>query len=141
MESSCVIPVESVYATVEIKSTLTRETLRQSIENIKSVKDLNITILKNSFIVPSHSNLILLKIFSYTSDSAIDTVAQIFNELWKDVSIEKQPRMICILDKGLIVNVSKEGMKEIVTNPSDSTMWGIVENTDELNLYLYYLFL
>lgn len=26
MESSCVIPVESVYATVEVKSTLTKET-------------------------------------------------------------------------------------------------------------------
>lgn len=141
MESSCVIPVESVYATVEIKSTLTRETLRQSIENIKSVKDLNITILKNSFIVPSQSNFILGTIFSYTSDSVIETVAQNVNELCKDVPKEKQPSMICILDKGLIVNVSKEGMKEIVTNPSDSTMWGIVENTDELNLYLYYLIL
>lgn len=80
-------------------------------------------------------------IFSYTSDSVIETVAQNVNELCKDVPKEKQPSMICILDKGLIVNVSKEGMKEIVTNPSDSTMWGIVENTDELNLYLYYLIL
>ncbi|MGI6063571.1 DUF6602 domain-containing protein [Blautia sp.] len=32
MESSCVIPVESVYATVEVKSTLNKETLKQSIE-------------------------------------------------------------------------------------------------------------
>ena len=34
-ESSCIIPVESVYAIIEIKSTLNKETLRQSIENIK----------------------------------------------------------------------------------------------------------
>ena len=35
MDSSSIIPVESVYATIEIKSTLTKETLRQSINNIK----------------------------------------------------------------------------------------------------------
>lgn len=40
MDSTKVIPVESVYAVIEVKSTLTKEELRKSIENINSVKQL-----------------------------------------------------------------------------------------------------
>ena len=49
--------------------------------------------------------------------------------------------MICILDKGLIVNVLKDGMREIATMPSDSTTWGVIKNTKEINFYLFYLVL
>lgn len=141
MESSCVIPVESVYATVEVKSTLTKETLKQSIENIKSVKQLEITVLKNSIFIPSQYNFILGTVFSYTSDSAIETVAQNVDEICRDVPKDKQPSVICILDKGLIVNVLKEGMREIVTIPSEATTWGVIKNTKEINFYLFYLIL
>lgn len=141
MESSCVIPVESVYATVEVKSTLTKETLKLSIENIRSVKQLDITVLKNSIFIPNQYNFILGTVFSYTSDSAIETVAQNINEICRDIPKEQQPSVICILDKGLIVNVLKEGMREIVTIPSESTTWGVIKNTKEINFYLFYLIL
>ena len=141
MESSCIIPVESVYATVEVKSTLTKETLKQSIENIRSVKQLEITVLKNSPFIPAQFNFILGTVFSYTSDSAIETVAQNVDEICRDIPKEKQPSVICILDKGLIVNVLKDGMREIATMPSDSTTWGVIKNTKEINFYLFYLVL
>ena len=141
MESSCVIPVESVYATVEVKSTLTKETLKQSIENIRSVKQLEITVLKNSPFIPAQFNFILGTVFSYTSDSAIETVVQNVDEICRDIPKEKQPSVICILDKGLIVNVLKDGMREIATMPSDSTTWGVIKNTKEINFYLFYLVL
>ena len=141
MESSCIIPVESVYATVEVKSTLTKETLKQSIKNIRSVKQLEITVLKNSPFIPAQFNFILGTVFSYTSDSAIETVAQNVDEICRDIPKEKQPSVICILDKGLIVNVLKDGMREIATMPSDSTTWGVIKNTKEINFYLFYLVL
>ena len=141
MESSCIIPVESVYATVEVKSTLTKEILKQSIENIRSVKQLEITVLKNSPFIPAQFNFILGTVFSYTSDSAIETVAQNVDEICRDIPKEKQPSVICILDKGLIVNVLKDGMREIATMPSDSTTWGVIKNTKEINFYLFYLVL
>lgn len=141
MESSCVIPVESVYATVEVKSTLNKETLKQSIENIKSVKQLEVTVLKNSMFIPAQYNFILGTVFSYTSDSSIETVAQNLDEFCGDIPKEKQPSVICILDKGLIVNVLKDGMSEIVTIPSDSTTWGVIKNAKEINFYLFYLIL
>ena len=141
MESSCIIPVESVYATVEVKSTLTKETLKQSIENIRSEKQLEITVLKNSPFIPAQFNFILGTVFSYTSDSAIETVVQNVDEICRDIPKEKQPSVICILDKGLIVNVLKDGMREIATMPSDSTTWGVIKNTKEINFYLFYLVL
>ena len=141
MESSCIIPVESVYATVEVKSTLTKEILKQSIENIRSVKQLEITVLKNSPFIPAQFNFILGTVFSYTSDSAIETVVQNVDEICRDIPKEKQPSVICILDKGLIVNVLKDGMREIATMPSDSTTWGVIKNTKEINFYLFYLVL
>ena len=141
MESSCIIPVESVYATVEVKSTLTKETLKQSIENIRSVKQLEITVLKNSPFIPAQFNFILGTVFSYTSDSAIETVVQNVDEICRDIPKEKQPSVICILDKGRIVNVLKDGMREIATMPSDSTTWGVIKNTKEINFYLFYLVL
>jgi hypothetical protein len=141
IESSCVIPVESVYATVEVKSTLTKETLKQSIENIRSVKQLKIAVLKNSPFIPPSYNFILGTVFAYTSDSAIETVAQNVSEICKDIPKDEQPSIICIFDKGLIVNVSKAGLKEIVTVPSDLTTWGIIKKEKEVNYYLFYLIL
>lgn len=141
MESSCVVPVESVYATVEVKSTLTKETLRQSIENIKSVKQLEITVLKNNFFIPAQYNFILGTVFSYTSDSSIETIAQNVDEICKNIPKENQPSVICILDKGLIVNVLKDGMRQIVTVPSEKTTWGVIKNVNEINFYLFYLIL
>lgn len=58
-EKSLVVPVESVYSTIEIKSTLTKETLRQSIANIRSVKMLKHTELMNSALVSARHNYIL----------------------------------------------------------------------------------
>ena len=141
MDSSSIIPVESVYATIEIKSTLTKETLRQSINNIKSVKKLKITVLRNSFIVPEQYNFILGSVFAYTSDSTIETIAQNVNDICKDIPKEIQPSVICILDKGFIVNVKKNKMNQIDVMPSEQTTWGIIKNTKEITFYLYYLIL
>lgn len=141
MESFCVIPVESVYATVEVKSSITKETLVQSVENIKSVKQLSINVLKNSMFIPSNYNFIMGTIFSYSSDSAIETIAQNLNEICKDIPKECQPTVVCILDKGLILNVMKENMREISIIPSEKTMWAIIKNTDDINFYLFYLIL
>ena len=141
MESNSVVPVESVYATVEVKSTLTRDTLRQSIENIRSVKTLEHNELQNSPIVFSRHNLIMGCIFSYTSDSSIETVARNVDEICADIPKNQQPNIVCIFDKGIIVNVLKSRAGQIEIDPSENTMWGIIKNDQETNLYLFYLLL
>ena len=139
METACVIPVESVFATVEIKSELTKKTLRDAIENIESVKNLSLSPLINSAIIPETYNFIFGSIFAYTSDSSMETIVRNLNELCKEIPKEKCPSVICVFDKGLIVNLSKKGLNQINTIPSENTIWGFIENTKELNLYLFYL--
>lgn len=140
-EKSLVVPVESVYSTIEIKSTLTKETLRQSIANIRSVKMLKHTELMNSALVSARHNYILGAIFAYTSDSSITKVAYNVEELCADIPKEMQPSMICVFDKGLVVNVLKNNVHLMTPDPSEMTMWGLVEGNQETNLYLFYLLL
>lgn len=141
MESNNVVPVESVYATVEVKSTLTKDTLRQSIENIRTVKTLEHNELQNSPIVFSRHNVIMGCIFSYTSDSSIETVARNVDEICTDIPKNQQPNIVCVFDKGIIVNVLKKRAGQIEIDPSENTMWGIIKNDQETNLYLFYLLL
>lgn len=140
-ESESIIPVESVYATVEVKSTLTKETLQQSIDNIRSVKELRHSELQNSPILSSRHNVIMGCIFAYTSDSTIETVARNVHEICTEIPKEQQPNIVCVFDKGLIVNVLKNNFGQIAIDPSDETMWGLVKNEQGTNLYLFYLLL
>ena len=141
VESASVVPVESVYATVEVKSTLTKESLRQSIENIRSVKSLEHSELQNSPIVFSRHNVIMGCVFAYTSDSTIETVAHNVDEICADIPKDQQPNIICVFDKGLVINVLKNRPGQIEIDPSEKTMWGLAKNDQETNLYLFYLLL
>lgn len=141
MESSSVVPVESVYATVEIKSKLTKETLRQSVDNIKSVKELELTMLKNSVFIPAQHNFILGSVFAYSSDIDIDTIGKNLDEFCKDMAPQVRPSMVCVFDQGIIINVGKNEITQIHTIPTEKTMWAISKNTKELNYYLFYLVL
>lgn len=140
-ESSSIIPVESVYATIEVKSTLKKETLIQSLENIKSVKGLEITVLLNTPLIPEVYNSIFGAIFAYTSDTTIETIANNLDVLCKDIPPSNRPSVICVLDQGVIVNVEKQMLNQIEIMPSENTTWGIVKNVKEMNLYLFYLLL
>ena len=140
-ESFNIIPVESVFATVEIKSTLRKDTLCQSLENIKSIKMLKRSELITSPWVSSRHNQIMSSVFAYTSDTSIETVAHNLEELCREIPYKLRPSVICIFDKGIIVNVLKSSIHQIVFPPSDQTMLGIIKNEQEVNLYLYYLLL
>lgn len=140
-ESSSVIPVESVYATIEVKSTLTKTTLKQSIENIQSVKTLKHTELVNSASISSRHNTILGTVFAYTSDSSLEAIAHNVNEICTTIPISEQPNFICVFDKGLIVNVKKDNVHQVELDPSEKTMWGMINNDQEINLYFFYLLL
>lgn len=140
-ESSSIVPIESVYATIEVKSTLKKETIIQSVNNIQSVKALTITVLKNSPLIPSVYNRVFGAVFAYTCDTKIETLAGNLNQLCLNVPAEHRPSIICILDQGCIVNVEKNGLRQISTMPTEKTTWGIIKNTKEMNLYLFYLLL
>lgn len=140
-ESSCIIPVESVYATIEVKSTLNKDTLRQSVENIKSVKELELSVLHNSPFIPQKYNYIFGAIFAYSSETTIETIAKNLGEFCKEIPYSQQPNIVCILNQGIIIHTPKVESRQIEITPSEKTTIAIIRNSLELNLYLFYLVL
>ena len=138
---SIVLPVESVYSTIEVKSCLNKDELGKCISNFRSVKELVLSPFDSNCSSLRSYNQICGYVFSYTSDATLDTVARNVKDLCKDLPVEKQPAIICILDKGLIVHVDKTNPLNILIEPSENAAWAIIEKGKEMTLYLFYLLL
>lgn len=134
-ETNKVLPIESVYATIEIKSKLTNETLKDSIGNIKSVRSLQKKESPYSKIFKYPVGFV----FAYTSDSSLETIQKNFSELNQEILPEHQISIICVLDKGLIFNVKKDNIVEYTIYPSLNTIIGRSESELKNNLYSFYL--
>lgn len=140
-ETDVVIPVESVYGTIEIKSTLTKESLLQSIENARSVKTLYMNLLKSNAFQLTGTNYIYSSIFAYTTDTSLETITENFRTATSDIPLDERVSTICILDKGIILNANETDLRIISTRPTESTSLIIKPNILEQNLYLFYLLL
>ncbi|MFV0249756.1 MAG: DUF6602 domain-containing protein [Bacilli bacterium] len=138
-QSMQVVPIESVYCTIEIKSTLTKTELEKCVANIKSVRELEKVCLQTSAIVYENANNTIGFVFAYTSDSSLDTIYENLVEMNKLIEPHHQISGICILDKGLILNVSKNGMNQLELYPNKNSTLCCSDNPLENNLYLFYL--
>ena len=76
--------MESVYAVIEVKSTLTKEELRKSIENINSVKQLK----KSTIVGVSYPTAGL--VFAYDSDASLDSIYKNVMELSDGIEPENR---------------------------------------------------
>lgn len=145
MEAAQVIPIESVYAVIEVKSVLSKPELEKSVVNIRSVKRLELNPLESKFYVPSKENQTLGMIFAYSCNTTVDTIINNLKEINERMNIpyNHQINMICILDKGVIVYIDKKDMNQITLMPSDDTIYTKVElqGNVEKNLTLFYLLL
>lgn len=133
-ESSKVIPIESVYITIEVKSYLNKDSLKECVENIKSVRRLP----KNP--ITKHHSYVSGYVFAYTSDS-LEIILKHLNNYNKEVDSMHQISCICVLDKGLIVNVDKRNIKNISQLPTANTIPIIAKNSEDSTLLLFYLIL
>lgn len=103
-----VFPVECVHATIEVKSTLTKEVIRQVNENIKSIKGLSHhktwykkdtgEITKTSF----HGSTIFSSVFAFQATSKLSTCADNIDEINEAIDY------VYILNKGIIFYVAKK---------------------------------
>lgn len=138
-DSVQVIPIESVYATIEVKSTLTISELETSIKNIESVKKLEKT---KPFINPVFSTSFtppICMIFAYSSDTSLNNIVKKIDELNSDIEISNRLSIVCVLDKGLIFGINRHGFKEIELIPTEKTIYVTHKDKLENNLYLFYL--
>lgn len=103
-------PIESVLASIEIKSKLTLAEIRKSILNGLSVKNVN---LMNPERKSAENNLcgtVWHTVFAYDCDTTLDRLAEVFNRETREIDKEKRPDLIYVLGKGLLFPGSKHGL-------------------------------
>lgn len=134
MKDTKIVPIESVYGVVEVKSTLTKEELRKSVKNIESVRKLEKKTI-SGFSFPTAG-----MVFAYDSDASLETVYKNLNELSADVEASRRISCVCVLNKGIILPVEKKGMTNVSLLPDENTVYGIFNNANDA-LLLFYLIL
>ena len=143
-----IFPIESVYAVIEVKSHLNSSELKDCIEKIKSVKELS----KEAYVKQEgaiiHTTNLYGKEFEYfptlgfvfAFDSIkIDLLRQKLDELNSEKKIELEHKVdsICVLNKGIITNRTKDG--KINHTPEPESKLGSIET--ENGLLLFYILL
>lgn len=139
--SNAILPVESVYATIEIKSKLTYKTLKQSVENIESVRKLQKLPNRNPISNEYNNQYPLGFVFAYSSNYSLEKIQKKLAELNKNVDGRNQISIICILDKGLIFNVYKNNLTNFTIIPTNDTVLARSDSNIENSLYSFYLLL
>ncbi len=124
-----IFPIENVYCTIEVKSTLDKSELQKSVINIESVRALVQPELSspNGFI------------FAFQSRTKIETVTDNLIEMNKSIDINKRASVVCIMDQGLIVHFNKHGLNKVETDPDENTLLGYIEGDHKRNLITFYL--
>ncbi len=128
LDSTKIIPIESVYSVIEVKSTLSKEELRKSIKNIEKK-----TITGISF--PTAG-----LVFAYDSDSSLDAIYTNLVALSNEVGYEHRVSCVCVLNKGIIIPVDKNCMNQVSLIPGSNTVYAMINNSSDA-LLLFYLIL
>lgn len=134
MNDTKIIPIESVYGVIEVKSTLSKDELRKCVKNIESVRKLQKKTISD-YNFPTAG-----MVFAYNSDASLEAIYKNLNELSEDVDIDKRISCVCVLNKGVIMPVDKNGLRNVTLFPNVNTVYGIFNNTDDA-LLLFYLIL
>ncbi len=79
-------------------------------------------------------------VFAYDSDASLEAVYKNLNELSEDVEVDKRISCICVLNKGVILPVNKNGLTNVSLLPDENTVYGIFNNANDA-LLLFYLIL
>jgi hypothetical protein len=140
---------ESVFATIEIKTLLTREELKDILEKSISVWELKRTIPSNlilapGIIMPSNQVRTLCIGFCYEARLTIAEARDELRSLRQTMPTAHALSVLCILqDKdgkcGLVVNVSPEELRSIVIMPLPASRLAVIEceSAGEALLYVY----
>lgn len=135
MQSTKMIPIESVFSVIEVKSSLNKTEMNKCVSNISSVKSL----IKNC--LDEGGSPTAGFVFAFTSSTSLETLLDNLVEANTQVEKHKHISAVCVLDKGIIVNLSKKGLEDITLLPNEDSIPAIVKNTAENNLMLFYLLL
>ncbi|MUH73634.1 DUF6602 domain-containing protein [Psychrosphaera haliotis] len=122
-----VLPIECIYAVIEVKSMLNKSELKKSYENMLSVKKLEKTAYFNSNSeIQSTHNLYgrcwenwPVAHFVFAFDSiGLESLEESFLELHSNSQIHQRIDSICILKKGVFLNQDIDGQLSALPGPS-----------------------
>ncbi|AAQ60496.1 DUF6602 domain-containing protein [Chromobacterium violaceum] len=115
-----VLPIESVYGAIEVKTYLNKAEIENAFENMKAIKALKKIAYHPNFV--STTKYLYGResmywpqqffVFAYESDG-LDTVLGHVERLNNTQPIDQRIDLVCILDKGLIINLAPEGLQPI----------------------------
>ena len=138
-----VIPVECVYAVIEVKAFLDKSELEKSFENMKSVKSLEKVAFfdPNSVIVRSHKLYgknwrhwpISHFVFAFDSPN-LDSVHANLKQIEIGHELHKRIDTVCVLNKGVIINQTAEGNFTALPEPNSRL---VVSHTQKPLLFFY----
>lgn len=149
LESSMLFFPESVFATIEVKSLLTKNELEDVLKKSISVWELKRTVspsiaLSPGIIVPSYQIATLCMGFCYHSKLTIEKARDELRNLRQTMPNSHALSLLCILQDrngkaGLVINVSAEELTRIVTIPSPTTRLAVIEcdSAGDALLYTY----
>jgi hypothetical protein len=116
-----ILPVESVYAVFEVKAFLNKDEIKNAFNNMLAIKslekkaffeNLSATYTKKLYGIHSTHWPVQFFVFAFESDD-LDTVFGHIQQLNGTQPIHKRIDTVCVLDKGLITNVSGRGLDSI----------------------------
>ena len=141
-----ILPIESVYAVIQVKSRLTPTSLDDAIRNIKSFKQIprkdvtsvplgpggGISIGYNQ---PINKKLGVLMSYTlgnpYDSKSIDEVLTEVIQKIKKE-NIDKRIDFVCIIDRGVIVPIKRQDqtlMISVFDDAADIKMVGDAENS------------
>jgi hypothetical protein len=118
-ETYQILPAESVYAVIEVKSVLNDAELKLAIENIQSVKSLQRENGKIGGILFAYKSAIRKN----TMDKLSEKIRLANSSLKPDKYID----LLCVLEKGIICLCNEDGVTKLTKQLSERTMWVYTE--------------
>jgi len=111
-----IIPVESVYATIQVKKTLKSGDLREAIDNIRSFRSLKREIVGPQYVTPNKSitglgdssksrvrNPYYSAIFAFAAGRSMNTVIEQLKQEATDIPPEEWPDLVVVHNEGVIL--------------------------------------
>lgn len=111
-----IIPIESVYATIQVKKTLRSGDLRDAIANIRSFTSLKREIVGPQYVTPNKSieglgdssrlpvrNPYFSAIFAFTAGRSMNTVIEQLKREVADIPPEEWPDLVVVHNEGVIL--------------------------------------
>lgn len=133
---NAVYPIECVYGTIEVKSALSKEKLREGVDNILSVKQL---LVAGGMRMERSMPFGIVFGFDLANNS-LESLEENVREFEKEIEPEYWANMIVVLNKGIIHHINYNGFHNVYSSDEMRAEFGtIAMHWEEECLFQFYI--